>query len=174
MCLQEWPHKYDLIFNSESELKLPSAYHPIFHGCLDWHSALHGHWLLARAVNQFPNSTLATRVKDLFVAQFTQEKVIQETKVFENSKSFERTYGWSWLLKLQQELIKSPLEELRSHANTLSPLVDLMVDKYVKFLPTLAYPVRAGTHPNTAFGLIFPLEYDAESMLQKTILFKIF
>ncbi len=150
-------------------MKLPSVYHPIFHGCLDWHSALHGHWLLARAANQFPNSTLATRVKVLFTAQFTQENVIKETEVFENYENFERTYGWSWLLKLQQELVKSPLEELRSHAETLSPLVDLMVNKYVAFLPTLAHPIRSGMHQNTAFGLIYPLEYDAASMLQEKI-----
>ncbi len=79
----------------------------------------------------------------------------------ELTSKFERTYGWSWLLKLQEELRRSPLDKAKSWSESLAPLADNLVEKYKKFMTTLAYPVRVGTHTNTAFGLIYPLEFDA-------------
>ena len=76
-----------------------------------------------------------------------------------NNSGFERTYGWAWLLKLQTELLQNPLDETKGWSKTLQPLVDQIVDNYKKFLPALVYPIRSGQHPNTAFGLIFALEY---------------
>ncbi len=83
----------------------------------------------------------------------------------ESNSAFERTYGWAWLLKLHMELLDSPLDESRAWSRTLQPLTDKIAYLFKEYLPNLVYPVRAGDHPNTAFGLIFALDY-ATSELQ--------
>ena len=125
---QEWPHKYGTTYESEADVQTPREKHPIFYGCFDWHSAVHGHWLMAEAANRkecaewhlsigtgkamnsqsplfrFPGTELASQIEVIFDAQFTEDKVAVELELFaqEYNYSFERTYGWAWLLKLQQ------------------------------------------------------------------------
>ncbi len=160
---QTWPHGFGRYsFGSASDFASPRDLHPTFHGCFDWHSAVHGHWLMARAARAFPDSDLAGEVARVLDEQITPEKISKELVVFEDedlNRNFERTYGWSWLLKLQEELLRSPNGTRWSRA--LQPMADKLLEKYRTFLPSLAYPVRVGTHDNTAFGLIFPLEYEA-------------
>jgi len=161
-CIEtEYPYKLGQVISSDTDLKSPSDLHPIFYGCFDWHSSVHGHWLLAKAIRKFPNTDLSKKAIALFDRQFTAEKVKQELAYFEPklNKSFERTYGWAWLLKLYAELTE--LEEDKTHqwSNNLKPLVDYVVESYVAFLPKLEYPIRVGEHTNTAFGLSLSIDY---------------
>jgi len=157
----EYPNKLNQVLQNETELLSPSELHPIFYGCFDWHSSVHGHWLLARAAALFPNTDLAQNVSTVFNKQFTTEKVEQELKYFQRKTAshFERTYGWAWLLKLQEELEKSALETGSTWNMILRPLTDHVVSTWKTFLPKLVYPVRVGEHTNSAFGLALALDY---------------
>jgi len=158
---EEFPYKLSQTLVSAEELRLPRDLHPIFFGCFDWHSSVHGHWLLARAAALFPGTDLARNVSILFDQQFTAEKVGAELAYFkqEFGASFERTYGWAWLLKLQEELEASAELEGTSWASKLRPLSSHIASLFYSFLPRLVYPVRQGEHPNTAFGLALALDY---------------
>jgi len=157
----EYPNKLNQVLQNATELLSPSELHPIFYGCFDWHSSVHGHWLLARAAALFPNTDLAKNVTTVFNKQFTTEKVEQELQYFQRKTAshFERTYGWAWLLKLQEELEKSALETGSTWNIILRPLTDHVVSTWKTFLPKLVYPVRVGEHTNSAFGLALALDY---------------
>lgn len=111
--MQEYPNKLNQVLTDSTFLDSPKKLHPVFYGCFDWHSAVHGHWLLAKALNLFPESDLAQEIELLFDQQFTSEKVQTELDYFSPKleKSFERTYGWAWLLKLHEELSKVKSEK---------------------------------------------------------------
>lgn len=161
-CLEtEYPNKLNQVLTDSSFLHDPSDLHPIFYGCFDWHSSVHGYWLLARMRNRFPDTPMALKIEALFDRQFTSENVQRELAYFEPKleKSFERTYGWAWLLKLQQELLLSPVDGAKGWSSNLKSLVDFVVTAYKEFLPKLVYPIRAGEHNNTAFGLSLALDY---------------
>jgi len=157
----QYPNKMNQVLENETELLSPSELHPIFYGCFDWHSSVHGHWLLAKVANLFPETELHQNVSSLFKQQFTVDKVATELAYFDRKwgKSFERTYGWAWLLKLQEELELSGDVEFQLYAIALKPLADRIADLYIDFLPRLSYPVRVGEHTNTAFGLVFALDF---------------
>jgi hypothetical protein len=157
----EYPNKLNQVLVDSSHLQSPRELHPIFYGCFDWHSSVHGHWLLARMMNKFPDSELAAEVVELFDKQFTVPNVQKELAYFQPklNKSFERTYGWAWVLKLQAELVKSPLNEEHKWSSNLQSLIDEIVGSYKLFLPKLAYPIRVGEHTNTAFGLSLAIDY---------------
>ncbi len=158
---QVYPNKLSQVLNSDNDLKSPLDLHPIFFGCFDWHSSVHGHWLLTKFLNDYPNSEMSETISNLWDDRFSTIKVLKEARYFsiENNTSFERTYGWAWLLKLQSQLklIKHPNAQYWDAA--LQPLSNLIVSKYKTFLPKLAYPIRVGEHTNTAFGLSFALDY---------------
>ena len=137
----------------------PSAVHPTFYGCYDWHSSVHGHWLLARAAHLFPGSALAGTVAEQFRQQFTAEKIARELENFKADPTFERPYGWSWFLKLQTELESSEVQEFIQYAAILRPLATHIAGLYLDYLPRLKKPDRKGCHSNTAFGLVFALDY---------------
>jgi len=161
-CIEtEYPNKLGQVLTDATFLDSPANLHPIFYGCFDWHSSVHGHWLLASLLRQFPETDLASRITALFNKQFTSEKVAAELAYFEPKleKSFERTYGWAWLLKLQQALILCPQPEAKTWTENLEPLVHFVVESYYTFLPKLLYPIRVGEHSNTAFGLSLALDY---------------
>lgn len=157
----EYPNKLGQVISTDADLKSPSDLHPIFYGCFDWHSSVHGHWLLAKALQKFPNTPLSAKVIALFDAQFTEEKVKQELAFFGTplNQSFERTYGWAWLLKLQAELMRLEDDKTHKWSEKLKPLADHVVKAYMDFLPKLLYPIRVGEHTNTAFGLSLALDY---------------
>jgi hypothetical protein len=161
-CVEvEYPNKLGQVLTDSTFIDSPANLHPVFYGCFDWHSAVHGYWLLARVMNKFPESDQAKKIERLFDKQFTAEKVAVELAYFEPKleKSFERTYGWAWLLKLQEELIRSPLNVTKGWSENMKPLVDFVVESYKTFLPKLIYPVRVGEHTNTAFGLSMAIDY---------------
>lgn len=160
---QEYPNKLDHVINDSSELLPPSAFHPVFYGSYDWHSCVHMHWLLARLLRYFPELPEATQIRSVFDQHFTSERVAAEIAYLHqpSRQSFERTYGWAWLLKLQTEL--AMLAQANPAAvvwrDALQPLADAFVERYLHFLPLAEYPIRAGTHANSAFGLLFALDY---------------
>jgi len=161
-CLQqEYPNKLSQLLNDSTEIQSPKKLHPAFYGCFDWHSSVHGHWSLVYLLKHYPQ--LANREEiikklkiNLSTANIQSEIAYLEKK---HEKSFERTYGWAWLLKLQLELETFNEPFAQELTQNLKPLSNLIVERYIEFLPKLLYPVRVGTHTNTAFGLIFAWDY---------------
>lgn len=158
---QEYPYKPGTVIENEADLRPPIEYSPIFYGCFDWHSAVHGYWSMIRLVKKFPELEQANHVREILKEKFTKENVAIETDFFSRNvnASYERTYGWNWLLKLAEELYTwdDPLgQEIYEN---LKPLTDLIVVRYKEFLPKLMYPIRVGEHTNTAFGLTFAYDY---------------
>lgn len=161
-CIQtEYPNKLGQVLGDNEDLKSPKELHPAFYGCFDWHSAVHGHWSLVSLLKQFPNLENTAAIKQKLQTNLSKENIEQEIQYFEgkHNSSFERTYGWAWLLKLAEELHtwNDPLAiEL---SENLQPLTNLITNKYLEFLPKLNYPIRVGEHTNTAFGLSFAYDY---------------
>ena len=161
-CLeQEYPNKPDHVMNDAGEVRSPKALHPAFYGCFDWHSAVHGHWMLVRLLRLFPEMPEAAQVRAVLNRSFTLGNIRAEVDYLDkpNRKSFERTYGWVWLLKLAQELQSWNDPDAQRWAKNLEPLAQAIVKRYQDSLPRQAYPIRTGVHPNTAFGLAFALDY---------------
>ncbi|MFA0964133.1 DUF2891 domain-containing protein [Roseivirga sp. BDSF3-8] len=161
-CIQlEYPNKTGHVVTDDKELTSPSDLHPAFYGCFDWHSSVHGHWMLVRLLKKFPRMEGAEEIKRAISENITPETIKAEAKYFGRrySRNFERTYGWAWLLKLAEELHTWDAPQAREWEGALNPLVDTIVAKYMDFLPRQTYPIRTGVHPNTAFGLSFALDY---------------
>ena len=160
-CLQqEYPNKLNQVLPSDSMLQAPRVLHPAFYGCFDWHSSVHGHWMLVRLIKQFPKLPEASDIRKKLGENLTAENVQGEVAYFQQaSKSWERMYGWAWLLKLAEELATWDDPDARIWSANLQPLTDAIVERYLQFLPVQAYPVRTGVHPNTAFGLAFAWDY---------------
>jgi hypothetical protein len=158
---KEYPNKLDHVLDDESQVQSPRALHPAFYGCYDWHSCVHGHWLLARLLRLHPTLPEANAIRAALDANLTAENVRAEVAYFaqKDRQSFERTYGWAWLLKLAEELKSFDDPEARRWSQALAPLAEVIAGKYVAFLPKQTYPIRTGVHPNTAFGLSFALDY---------------
>ncbi|WP_242416578.1 DUF2891 domain-containing protein [Sphingomonas panni] len=154
---REYPHKADHVMAGDADAYLPRVVHPIFYGSFDWHSCVHGYWLLTRIRRLFPDLAEVARIDTLFADAFTADKVEAERAYLDQpmSRGFERPYGWAWLLMLQSELIvaRSP------HAATLRPLADAFADRWRAHLPLMTYPVRVGTHANTGFALVLADRY---------------
>jgi len=158
---KEYPNKLDHTMNDGDEVRSPKTLHPAFYGCFDWHSTVHGHWMLVHLLKTFPNMPEARAIRDALDANLTQKNIDGEVAYLKqaNRASFERTYGWAWLLKLAEELRGWNDEDSKRWAKNLQPLADGFVEKYLAFLPKQNYPIRTGVHPNTAFGLAFALDY---------------
>ena len=157
----EFPNKLGQTIGGIQDLKSPKELHPAFYGCFDWHSSVHGHWSLVSLLKQFPTIENASEIKKILAENISKEHILIEVDYFngKHNKSYERTYGWAWLLKLAEELHTWDDEIARELEKNLQPLTDLIVGRYLDFLPKLNYPVRVGEHPNTAFGLTFAWDY---------------
>lgn len=161
-CLQqEYPNKLQQLLIDNTEIKNPKTLHPAFYGCFDWHSSVHGHWSLVYLMNKFPNLEKKEEIIAKLKVNLSKENIQKEIEYLskKHEKIFERTYGWAWLLKLQLELETSNDSYAKELAQNLKPLSDLISERYMQFLPKLLYPVRAGTHNNTAFGLTLAWDY---------------
>jgi hypothetical protein len=158
---REYPNKPEHVINNASEVKSPRALHPAFYGCYDWHSSVHGHWMLIRLLKTFPNLAEAPRVRSALDANLTAENIQAEIAYMKqpNRQSFERTYGWAWALKLAEELHAWNDADGKRWSANLQPLAELISKSYQIFLPKQTYPIRTGVHPNTAFGLAFAIDY---------------
>jgi hypothetical protein len=152
---REFPNKLDHVMAGPQDARTPRQLHPIFFGSFDWHSCVHGHWLLARLLRLYPDMAPAAEVRALLDDQLTAEKAAGELAYLQrpDSRGFERPYGWAWLLKLQAELSDGPWAE------PLAPLARAFADRFKAHLPKLTYPIRVGTHFNTAFALRLSLDY---------------
>lgn len=155
---REYPNKPDHALAGPEDARTPSALHPIFHGSYDWHSCVHSHWMLARLLRRCPEMPAAPAIRALFDAQFTADKVAGECAYLmrPTARGFKRPYGWAWLLKLAEELA---LQDDLHWSWTLAPLAEIFAQRFRDFLPIATYPVRVGTHFNTAFGLRMAADY---------------
>jgi Protein of unknown function (DUF2891) len=158
---REFPNKPEHVINNATEVKNPKTLHPAFYGCYDWHSSVHGHWMLVRLLKIFPNLPEASQIRSALNANLTAANIQAEASYMKepNRQSFERTYGWAWALKLAEELHSWDDPEGDNWEENLRPLVDVLTRAYRTFLPKQTYPIRTGVHPNTAFGLAFALDY---------------
>ena len=158
---REFPNKPEHVINNASEVRSPKALHPAFYGCYDWHSSVHGHWMLIRLLKTFPNLPEAQRIRSALDANITAENIQAEVTYMKqpNRQSFERTYGWAWALKVAEELHGWNDPDGKRWSANLQPLAELLGKSYRNFLPKQTYPIRTGVHPNTAFGLAFALDY---------------
>jgi len=159
--LVEYPNKLGQVIGDDSDLQSPQDLHPAFYGCFDWHSSVHGHWSLVSLIKQYPELDTTDEIKKKILTNISKENIEKEVSYFKGTYngSYERTYGWAWLLKLAEELHTWDHEVARTLEKNLQPLTDLIVDKYLEFLPKLKYPIRVGEHTNTAFGLTFAWDY---------------
>ena len=174
-CLQqEYPNKLGQMLIDSTEIQSPKKLHPTFYGCFDWHSSVHGHWSLVYLLKRYPNLANKEQIIQKLKTNLSKENIQVEIDYLnkKHEKSFERTYGWNWLLKLQLELETSNEPFAAELAQNLKPLSNIIIERYIEFLPKLLYPVRVGTHSNTAFGLTNAWDYAVFSkneVLQKSI-----
>lgn len=157
----EYPNKPGDVLNGAADVKSPRAMHPAFYGSFDWHSSVHGHWLLVRLLRRFPDLPEKGAIRAALAEHLTAKNLQAEADYFAqpNRQSFERTYGWAWLLKLAEELHGWDDADGKTWSRNLQPLADTLVARYLAFVPKQTYPIRTGVHPNTAFGLAFALDY---------------
>ncbi len=161
-CIEkEYPNKLSHVMNDEKEVLNPKTLHPAFYGCFDWHSAVHGHWMLIRLLKTFPDLPEAANIRAALNRNLTKTNILKEVEYLgqANRKSFERTYGWAWLLKLVEELYLWNDPDGKVWLKNLAPLETDIVKRYIDFLPKQTYAIRTGVHPNTAFGLAFGMDY---------------
>ena len=161
-CLEtQYPNKLNQTLNDPSQIKQPKVLHPAFYGCFDWHSSVHGHWSLVYLLKSFPGLENAEVIRNLLNDHLSAENIIAEVDYLNEvgNQSFERTYGWAWVLKLSEELHTWKAPFARQLEANLQPLTDHIVRSYIDFLPKLIYPIRVGEHSNTAYGLSLAYDY---------------
>ncbi len=162
---KEYPNHISHVLNSEADVAAPCKLTPAFCGCYDWHSSVHGHWLLARLARTFPDATFTPAAREALERSLTSEKIAQEV-TYLNGKgrsSFERPYGLAWLLQLSVELREWDDPLAKKLATNLRPLEMAAVGRLSSWLPKLSHPVRIGEHDQTAFGLGLMLDYARSS-----------
>jgi hypothetical protein len=158
---KEFPNKPEHVMAGPDDVKEPKALHPAFYGSYDWHSSVHGHWMLVRLLRSVPDLPDAAEIRSVLKTHLTAENLTAEAGYFTRteSKPFERPYGWAWLLKLAEELHAWDDPDAKSWGQNLRPLADVVVARYLEYFPKQTYPIRTGVHPNTAFGLSFAHDY---------------
>jgi hypothetical protein len=150
---REVPHKLDHIVRDTARVPSPRELHPAFYGCFDWHSAVHGHWMLARLARVVPELPEAPEIHAVLDENLSAQNLAAEAAYCAQHPLFERTYGWAWALELARELRGT------KWAAPLQQLADVIAGHYMAFLPKQTYPIRTGVHANTAFGLGLALDY---------------
>lgn len=155
---REYPNKLNQILTGPDDLGEPSEIHPVFYGCFDWHSAVHAHWSLLRILHVYPNVEYKDSIRSVLYNNLISEKLLEELAYFEkeHNKTFERTYGWAWLLKLSAELLQAEETEMYE---ALKPLTNYLVELYTDYITKLSHPIRTGEHDNTAFSMNLILDY---------------
>jgi hypothetical protein len=158
---KEYPNKISHVLNSDTDVAPPRKLTPAFYGCYDWHSSVHGHWLLVRLIRTFPDASFAAPARDALRKSLTAENLKQEAAYLRGAgrASFERPYGLAWLLQLCAELREWDDKQARELSANLRPLEEAAVERLKTWLPKLSHPVRIGEHDQTAFGLGLMLDY---------------
>lgn len=151
----EFPTKLSLMYTSETQIRRPRNHFPAFFGCFDWHSSVHGHWVLVRLLRKYPQIENADRLRAALANHLTAEKLAKEAEFFarDEQKTFERMYGWAWLLRLVMELDSWEDSDAKVWRQNLAPLEKVLVQRIEDYLPKLSYPIRIGQHTDTAFAL---------------------
>ena len=159
----EWPNKTSHLSDGIADhVLLPSQLHPSFYGCLDWHSSVHGHWLLVKVLKEFPQISIRDSIISCLSNSFMEKKIKAESEYFSKytaSNTYERTYGWAWILQLDKELLTWDNNEAQQWHQALQPLTQTIVKLWKDYLPKQTYANRTGVHPNTAFALAFALDW---------------
>lgn len=157
----EYPNSLAHVLNGPGDVLSPRRLHPVFYGSYDWHSCVHGWWLLVRCLRRQPDLPMADRALALFASHFTPEGAAAEAAYMEQPGrgTWERPYGWGWLLALSAELALWPSPAAKDWHAALRPLENHIARAFPAYLAKLTYPIRAGTHFNTAFGLGLALHY---------------
>lgn len=155
---REYPNKIAHVLGSDADARPPRSLTPVFYGCFDWHSSVHGHWLLVRLAREYPEAPMAPQARAALAASFTEDRIAAELAYLRDPgrTSFERPYGLAWLLQLTAELRSWEDPDARRWAAALAPLEAEAADRIRTWLPKLRYPIRVGEHSQTAFafGLI--------------------
>ena len=161
-CVQkEYPNKISHTLNSVADVKPPHELTPAFYGCYDWHSSVHGHWMLVRLLRVYPNAPFANAAWAALKANITPAHIAGEVAYLNGTgrETFERPYGLAWLLQLGAELRETPGRDAAALSMALAPLETATVNRLKAWLPKLAYPIREGEHAQTAFAFGLILDY---------------
>lgn len=159
---REYPNKPADVLNSQDDIKATRKKHPVFFGCFDYHSSVHGHWMLLKIAKLFPGTKLSEEIYRRLDKHFTEENLLKEAEYFNNpyTKSFERPYGWGWLLRLILEIKEPPQNRYtKKWEKFFTPLEKVIVNRFIYYLNNLKYPIRSSEHSNTAFGLTHAYDY---------------
>ena len=158
---REYPNKPEHVLDSAADARPPRDFHPAFFGCYDWHSSVHGHWMVVRLLKTFPDLASGKEIRTRLAAHFTPEALAIEARYLDikSNRSFERTYGWAWTLRLMTELQTWEDPDAKAWRANIEPLAKSLVARLKDFLPKLTNPIRTGIHPNTAFALGEALDY---------------
>ncbi len=156
-----YPNNPQHVLTGDADLRAPRDWHPSFYGSYDWHSSVHMHWLLVRVRRLHPGAPERRAIDAVLERHFDAASLLRERAYFARPEAaaFERTYGWAWLLELARELGVSSDPLARRWRAAIAPLADVLVQRYLAFLPRAGYPVRHGLHANSAFGLAFAIDY---------------
>ena len=157
---QEYPNKLDHVFNSDTDALPPRVLHPAFYGSFDWHSCVHGWWQVLTLARHYPDLDIAANIRTRADRMLTPTLIAQECAYLDRpgAGGFERTYGWAWALALHGEAVR----HAAGWGDALAPLATAFAERFRTFLPKLTYPIRTGTHANTAFSLIFAHDWARE------------
>ena len=155
---REYPHKLDHVMDGPADARTPRDLHPMFFGSFDWHSCVHGWWLLLRLLRRFPDHAAADDTRALAAEILTAEHAAAELAYLAvpSSRGFERPYGWAWALALHAEAAR---HEDRRYDDVLAPLAAAFAARTHAYLPLLTYPIRTGSHGNTAFALVLMADW---------------
>lgn len=158
---EEYPNKIAHVLQGDEDVAPPRELTPAFYGCYDWHSSVHGHWLLARLARRFPEAPYAADARAALAESLTPETIAGEVAYVsgEGRVSFERPYGLAWLLQLAAELREWDDEQAREWARTLEPLEALAAERIREWVPKLTQPIRVGEHDQTAFAFGLVLDW---------------
>ncbi|MEE2826117.1 MAG: DUF2891 domain-containing protein [Planctomycetota bacterium] len=157
----EYPNKPSNVMSGVESVQSPKEMHPAFFGCFDWHSSVHGHWMLVRLLKEYPEHPLNTEIREQLAQSLTAKNIAGEVAYFEEkqNKSFERMYGWAWFLRLVLELEQWDDAQGNQWRDNLRPLENVIVQRTMDYLPLLSFPIRTGVHPDSGFALGQTLDY---------------
>src|SRR3954469_14517400 len=158
---KEYPNKISHVLNSDADVAPPRKLTPAFCGCYDWHSSVHGHWLLVRLIKTFPEAAFAKPAREALRKSLTAENLKQEAAYLRGAgrASFERPYGMAWLLQLVVELAEWDDPQSREMLTNLAPVEQVVRDRLKTWLPKLSHPIRIGEHNQSGFALGLILDY---------------
>ncbi|MBI5525102.1 MAG: DUF2891 domain-containing protein [Deltaproteobacteria bacterium] len=172
---REFPNKPGNVVDGDETVRPPRELTPAFFGCFDWHSAVHGHWAMARVLRLFPNMPAAASIRSKLNAHLSPGRMEEELAYLraERNRTFERPYGWGWFLRLAAEIHGFDDDDARRWHAAVKPVAEHLSARTIAYLNVLSVPIRDGTHQNTAFSLVHMLDYAREvkdSALEAAIL----